>query len=121
MAGYLDHQGRTFARRFDANSYLVLSKAVDTFDLARGHASEEAALRRVRARVLLVGITSDWPFPPGEVRALARRMSAAGVACRYEELTSTHGHDGFLADAEMFAPLLGEALSEEGRAQQHAA
>ncbi|HEX8151349.1 MAG TPA: homoserine O-acetyltransferase [Pyrinomonadaceae bacterium] len=113
VAGYLDHQGRTFTGRFDANSYLVLSKAMDTFDLARGYASEEAALRRVTARVSLVGITSDWLFPAGEVRALARRMSAAGVSCRYEELVSSHGHDGFLADADLLAPLLSNALSEE--------
>jgi homoserine O-acetyltransferase len=126
VAGYLDHQGRTFTRRFDANSYLILSKAMDTFDLARGYASEAAALRRVGARVLLVGITSDWLFPAEDVRALARRMSAAGVECRYEELASSHGHDGFLADAGLLAPLMSEALSEEagpavGRAAHSAA
>ena len=122
VAGYLDHQGRTFTRRFDANSYLILSKAMDTFDLARGYASEESALRRIAARVLLVGITSDWLFPEGEVRALARRMSSAGVQCRYEELVSSHGHDGFLADADVLAPLLCDALSEQhGRAAQYAA
>ncbi len=122
VAGYLDHQGRTFTGRFDANSYLILSKAMDTFDLARGYASEEEALRRINARVLLVGITSDWLFPAGEVRALARRMSSVGVQCRYEELASAHGHDGFLADADLLAPLLCEALSEQkGRAAQQAA
>lgn len=123
VAGYLDHQGRTFTHRFDANSYLILSKAMDTFDLARGYASEAAALRRINARVLLVGITSDWLFPDDGVRALAQRMLSAGVDCRYEELASSHGHDGFLADAALLAPLLSEALSEEqtGRAAQHAA
>ncbi|HWS90520.1 MAG TPA: homoserine O-acetyltransferase [Pyrinomonadaceae bacterium] len=122
VAGYLDHQGRIFVRRFDANSYLVISKAMDTFDLARGYASEEAALRRIGAQVLLVGITSDWLFPAGEVRALARRMSSAGVNCRYEELDSSHGHDGFLADADLLAPLLSEALAEDvEHAAQHAA
>jgi homoserine O-acetyltransferase len=117
VAGYLDHQGRTFTRRFDANSYLILSKAMDTFDLARGHVSEEAALRRVRARVLLVGITSDWLFPAEDVRALARRMAAAGVECCYEELHSEHGHDGFLADADLLAPLLSAALDDEGECE----
>jgi homoserine O-acetyltransferase/O-succinyltransferase len=122
VAGYLDHQGRAFTRRFDANSYLILSKAMDTFDLARGYSSEQAALRRIHARVLLVGITSDWLFPSEEVRALARRMSAVGVNCRYEELKSSHGHDGFLADADLLAPLINEALSEDvARAAQHAA
>jgi homoserine O-acetyltransferase len=113
VAGYLDHQGRTFTRRFDANSYLVLSKAMDTFDLARGYESEAAALRRIKARVLLVGITSDWLFPADDVRALARRMISAGVDCRYDELASGHGHDGFLADADLLAPLLRAALDDE--------
>lgn len=113
VAGYLDHQGRTFTRRFDANSYLVLSKAMDTFDLARGYASEAAALRRVTARVLLVGITSDWLFPAEDVRALAGRMRAAGADCRYDQLKSAHGHDGFLADADLLAPILSAALEDE--------
>lgn len=113
IAGYLDYQGQTFTRRFDANSYLVLSKAMDTFDLARGYESEAAALRRVSARVLLAGITSDWLFPAGDVRALAGRMLSAGVECLYDELPSTHGHDGFLADADLLAPVLRAALVEE--------
>ncbi len=116
VAGYLDHQGRVFTQRFDANSYLVLSKAMDTFDLARGYESEAAALRRVSARVLLVGISSDWLFPADSIRALAGRMQSAGVECRYEELPSSHGHDGFLADADLLAPLLRAALDDEGAA-----
>src|SRR5258708_34327721 len=69
VAGYLDYQGSIFTPRFDANSYLVLSKAMDTFDLTQGtRSSLEAALRRIRARLLLVGISSDWLFPPSDVR-----------------------------------------------------
>ncbi|MGH9901589.1 MAG: homoserine O-acetyltransferase family protein, partial [Pyrinomonadaceae bacterium] len=112
VAGYLDYQGVSFTRRFDANSYLVISKAMDTFDLARGYESERAALGRMRARVLLVGITSDWLFPAADVRALAGRMRDAGVACRYSELASAHGHDGFLADSGLLAPLVGAALDD---------
>ncbi|HYX68199.1 MAG TPA: homoserine O-acetyltransferase [Terriglobales bacterium] len=112
VAGYLDHQGEIFLRRFDADSYLLLSKAMDTFDLARPVETEEAALRRISAQVLLVGISSDWLFPATEVRALAARMHAAGVDVRYAELESTHGHDAFLADTEKLAPIVGEALAE---------
>ena len=112
VAGYLDYQGRIFNNRFDANSYLVLSKAMDNFDFARGYESEEAALRRIGARVLLVGISSDWLFPPSDVRALADRMQAAGVNVRYAELASSHGHDGFLADANLLAPLVGAAFEQ---------
>jgi homoserine O-acetyltransferase len=110
VAGYLDHQGEKFIARFDANSYLVLSKAMDTFDLARGYESEREALRRIRARTLLVGISSDWLFPREDVRDLAQRIRAAGRSCDYAELKSSHGHDGFLADMDQLAPFLTAAL-----------
>jgi homoserine O-acetyltransferase len=116
VSGYLDYQGQSFVRRFDANCYLVVSKAMDTFELGPTPADEAEALRRIQAKVLLVGITSDWLFPPGDVQALAERMRAAGVEVRYEELTSTHGHDGFLADAAHLLPLLASWLSEPRRA-----
>jgi homoserine O-acetyltransferase/O-succinyltransferase len=116
IAGYLDYQGSIFTPRFDANSYLVLSKAMDTFDLAHGNRSAtslEAALRRIRARLLLVGISSDWLFPPSDVRALAWAARAAGVKANYAELDSSHGHDGFLAEAEQLAPIIKTHLEEE--------
>ena len=111
VAGYLDHQGEIFVRRFDADSYVALSKAMDTFELPRPGENEEAALRGISAQVLLVGISSDWLFPAAEVRALAGRMRAAGVDVRYAELESAHGHDAFLAEAEKLAPLVAEALA----------
>ncbi len=110
VAGYLDYQGRVFLDRFDANSYLVISKAMDNFHLGHDAAQEEAALRRIRAKMLLIGISTDWLFPPNEVRELAERMRGAGVAASYKELATTHGHDGFLADARDMAPLLLDAL-----------
>jgi len=113
IAGYLDYQGGKLVERFDANTYLVISKAMDTFDLAHGYASEEQALERVRAKVLLVGISSDWLFPAADVQALAARLRSAGVASRYLELVSDHGHDSFLADTHLLAPLLSAALTAE--------
>jgi homoserine O-acetyltransferase len=114
IAGYLDYQGSTFTRRFDANTYLVLSKAMDTFALGDGsRASLEAALRQIRARLLLVGISSDWLFPPSDVRALAWAARAAGVKSTYAELNSAHGHDGFLAEAAQLAQLIQTHLEEE--------
>lgn len=116
IAGYLDYQGSIFTPRFDANSYLLLAKAMDTFDLAEGDksaASLEAALRRIRARLLLVGISSDWLFPASDVRALAWVASAAGVKANYAELNSSHGHDGFLAEAAQLGPIIKAHLEEE--------
>ncbi len=110
VAGYLDHQGEKFVARFDANTYLTLSKAMDTFDLGRAYGSEAAALKRISARVLLVGISSDWLFPAADVRALGERMRRSGADCEYAELTSAHGHDGFLADPATTAALIRSAL-----------
>jgi homoserine O-acetyltransferase len=119
IAGYLDYQGEKLVERFDANCYLVISKAMDTFEPGRGYRSEEEALRRIRAKVLLVGISSDWLFPTADVLALLQRLRAAGVDSRYVELTSDHGHDGFLADTRLLAPLLSAALpSADARPQR---
>jgi len=118
IAGYLDYQGSIFARRFDANSYLILSKAMDDFDLARGYASEAEALQRIKARLLLVGISSDWLFPASDVRELALRAQAAGADATYAELESSHGHDGFLADAEQLAPIVRAHMDEKLSSRQ---
>jgi homoserine O-acetyltransferase len=116
VAGYLDHQGTSFTDRFDANSYLVLSKAMDTFDLTRGHRSETVALRRILARVLLVGISSDWLFPATDILNLSERMQWAGVNASYEELSSSHGHDGFLTETDQLASLISPHLLEKDEA-----
>ena len=117
VAGYLDHQGEKFHARFDANSYLVISKAMDTFDLTRGYASEGAALSRISSPVLLVGVSSDWLFPASDVCGLSRRIAAAGGRSEYVELESAHGHDGFLADFHLLAPILRGALCDRLRPQ----
>ncbi len=112
VGGYLDHQGELFLKRFDANTYVVISKAMDTFDLGASPDEEAAALRRIGARMLLIGISSDWLFPAADVQALAERIRQAGKDVRYRELCSSHGHDGFLADADQMAPLIAEAIHE---------
>ncbi len=117
VAGYLDHQGASFTHRFDANSYLVLSKAMDTFDLTQGRQSEAAALRRITARVLLVGISSDWLFPATDILNLTERMQWAGVDASYEELSSSHGHDGFLTETDQLASLISPHLFENDEAE----
>ena len=106
VAGYLDHQGEKFVNRFEANSYLVISKAMDTFELGRGYASEAEALSRIKAHVSLVGISSDWLFPAKDVRALGERLKAAGVQCDYTEFETSHGHDGFLAEMDAIAAVV---------------
>ncbi len=115
-AGYLDYQGRIFNERFDANSYLVISRAMDTFDLSRGYASEAEALHRIRARLLVVGISSDWLFPAADVHALAERIQNANAVCNYIELHGDHGHDAFLAEVSNVRPLI-EYIVQSGAPQ----
>jgi homoserine O-acetyltransferase len=71
---------------------------MDIYDVAAGYESEEEAYRRIEAEVLFVGISSDWLFPPHEVRATAERAREAGAEARYVEIDSLSGHDSFLKD-----------------------
>jgi homoserine O-acetyltransferase len=98
VESYLHYQGRDLTGRFDANSYLYLSKAMDLYDVASGYATDEEAYSRIRAEVLFVGITSDWLFPAAEVIETAERARTAGVGAGYAEIDTLSGHDAFLKD-----------------------
>lgn len=103
---YLDYHGDKLARRFDANSYLVISKAMDLHDLARGRGSLDAAARRLRVPVLSVGITTDVLYPLHQQRQIHDMVLAAGGRSEFVVIDSPHGHDGFLIELEALgAPL----------------
>jgi homoserine O-acetyltransferase len=106
IAGYLDHQGERFIDRFDANSYLAILRTMDTWDPLRGYSSPDEAFGRIRARLSFVGISSDWLFPPQDVRDFAYSIRAAGVQADYREMSSAHGHDAFLAEQVELVRLL---------------
>jgi homoserine O-acetyltransferase len=106
IAGYLDHQGKRFMDRFDANSYLAILRTMDTWDPLHGHGSAAEVFSRIRARLSFVGISSDWLFPPHSVRDFAYTIRAAGVQADYREMTSAHGHDAFLAEQTELVRLL---------------
>jgi homoserine O-acetyltransferase/O-succinyltransferase len=106
VSGYLDHQGEKFNSRFDANSYLAITRMMDLFDPTRASTSPAEAWRRIQANLTMVGISSDWLFPAAAVEALAAGIKAAGVRCEYRELTSGHGHDSFLAEPQHLLDIL---------------
>jgi len=106
VAGYLDYQGERFVERFDANSYLAILRTMDTWDPLRGFSSAEKAFSGIRAKLSFVGISSDWLFPPQNVRDFAFTIRAAGVSADYREMTSAHGHDAFLAEQAELVRLL---------------
>ncbi len=100
VEGYLRHQGQSFINRFDANSYLYITRALDQFDLAQAYGSLEAAFAHVEAETLIVGFTSDWLFPPEQNRTLALALLRAGKRASYAELSTDLGHDSFLLESE---------------------
>lgn len=103
IEAWLDHHGESFVDRFDANSWLALSRAMDTHDLARGRASSVAdALKGLQIPALIVGITSDALYPYAEVERLARDWPGASFA----RLESPHGHDAFLIEQEQVETLI---------------
>ena len=106
IAGYLDHQGMRFINRFDANSYLAILRTMDTWDPLLGYASAARAFGGIRARLSFVGISSDWLFPPEQVRRFALAVRAAGAQADYREMASDHGHDAFLAEQAELVRLL---------------
>ncbi len=112
VEGYLHHHGDALVARFDAHSYLRQTRAMDLYDVAEGRGSEGWALRSVRARVLTIGIRSDWLFTPQHVRDLDEALVAAGAESTYHELDSPHGHDAFLKEWEMLDPLLRQFLAK---------
>jgi homoserine O-acetyltransferase len=111
VLSYLDHQGNKLVQRFDANSYLRLSTAMNHFDLGAS-APIERVLGRIHASTLVVAIDTDRLYPPREQIELARMLPNA----RLLQVHSDRGHDGFLADAQSFEPALRELLAPPPRA-----
>ncbi len=100
VESYLRYQGQSFINRFDANSYLYITRALDHFDLASAYGSLETAFAPVKAATLCVGFTSDWLFPPDQNRAIVLALMRAGKNASYAELTTDLGHDSFLLESE---------------------
>jgi len=112
VESYLHHQGDSFVKRFDPNSYLYLTRAIDEFDLFENAAPEEV-LRRMRARFLIISFTSDWLYPPAQSRELVRLLKRAGIAVTYLNLDSDYGHDSFLIENQPFADVVRHFFNAE--------
>ncbi|WP_371367221.1 Homoserine O-acetyltransferase [Sporomusa rhizae] len=106
VENYLDYQGESIAKRFDANSYLYLLRALDLFDISAGYSSCEEALARIDAKVLVVGVSSDILYPAYQQQELAKILKSVGVCTDFAIIDSPHGHDGFLIDFQLLRPLL---------------
>lgn len=111
VESYLDYHGHKLARRFDANSYLVLNKAMDLHDVGRGRGGVAAALGRVRVPSMVVSIDSDALYTPRQQHELRDLLRASGTPVVYEEMASDHGHDGFLIEFAQLGPMLADYLA----------
>ena len=109
VESYLRHQGITFVDRFDANSYLYITRAMDYFDLAADYGGVLAnAFRDTKTRFCVVSFTSDWLFPTAESREVVRALNAVAANVSFVEIETDSGHDSFLLDIpELFATLRG--------------
>jgi len=108
---YLAYHGEKLARRFDANSYLVLNKAMDLHDLGRGRGGVPAALTRIQAPVLTMSISSDTLYPPHQQIELRDGLRAAGRECDHVLVDSPQGHDGFLLETDEIGAAVAEFLT----------
>ena len=105
VESYLHYQGLKFVDRFDANTYLKLTKALDRFDLV-GEDGLDENLKNIRAKVMVVGFTSDWLYTPAQNRKIAESLQRISKNASYLEIDHDHGHDSFLLNSQDFLRLI---------------
>jgi homoserine O-acetyltransferase len=115
VESYLRHQGLSFTNRFDANTYLYITRALDYFDLTRRHGSLVQAFRDVTARFLVLGFSSDWLHPPYQLKEIVSALRATHKHVSYYEVESHYGHDAFLLEREKMEGIIGAFLSSGAR------
>ncbi|MGI6294513.1 MAG: homoserine O-acetyltransferase MetX [Armatimonadota bacterium] len=106
VESYLNYQGDEFVKRFDANSYLYLSKAMDYFDLSQPSGDLREALSRVRAAALVISFSSDWLFPSYMSKEIVSALRRNNVDVSYAEIQSDYGHDAFLLEVDTLSRLI---------------
>ncbi|MEV4477261.1 homoserine O-acetyltransferase [Nonomuraea sp. NPDC049504] len=116
VESYLRHQADSFVKRFDANTYLYISRALTYFDLARQHGggSLKRALEDVRARTLLIAFSSDWLYPPAASQDIDRALRSLGKPVEFEVIDAPYGHDCFLLEEARQTPIIRRFLARGG-------
>jgi homoserine O-acetyltransferase len=110
VESYLDYQGEKFAKRFDANSYLYLTRAMDNYDLASGYEGDADALAAFDGEALLVSFTGDWHFTVEQSESLAAAFRETEADTAHHVIDSDHGHDAFLVDPDRVGPPVSDFL-----------
>jgi len=110
VEGYLHYRGDTFVKRFDANSYLYITKAIDYFNILNGKNLADI-FKGLMAKVLIIAFKSDWLYPAYQSQEIVKACKLAGVDATYCEINSTYGHDAFLLEVEEEAHLIKHFLN----------
>ena len=110
VEAYLDYQGEQFVNRFDANSYLYITKAIDYFDISARYGSLDEAMSRVRCKVLVLAYSSDWLYPAAESEAMVYALARQGRDVSYCCIESDYGHDAFLLEVDTMYDVIGGFL-----------
>ncbi|MDD4870562.1 MAG: homoserine O-acetyltransferase, partial [Kiritimatiellae bacterium] len=118
VESYLDHQGDKFVDRFDANSYLHITSAIDEYDLTERFGSLEKAFGPIKGKVLVVALSSDWLFPPEQSVEIANALLHVGKKVSYCNLQAPHGHDAFLVDIKHLSEVMRAFLPWVGTIQR---
>lgn len=113
VESYLRHQGDKFAGYFDANTYLLMTKALDYFDPARDHGGDlEEAFRKSKAKYFIAAFSSDWRFSPKRSKEIVRALIGNRIDVSYAEIASVEGHDSFLMPIPRYHDLLRQVFAE---------
>jgi homoserine O-acetyltransferase len=115
VESYLRYKGDHFVDRFDANSYLYISKAMDYFDLAHPYGKLEQAFANVLAKFLVISFSSDWLFPSHQSKAIVSALRRVGAEAIYTEIQTDYGHDAFLLESVQLSSLISNFLSHGRR------
>ncbi|MBN2304252.1 MAG: homoserine O-acetyltransferase [Anaerolineae bacterium] len=110
IESYLAYQGRKFVERFDANSYLYVTKAIDYFDIGADYGSLEAAVARAECPFLVVSFSSDWLYPADQARELVHALESTGQQVEYRHVDAPFGHDSFLVEVDRMTDIVGGYL-----------
>lgn len=111
VESYLHYQGSSFTRRFDANTYLYITKAIDYFDLTE-NGSLTDAFKNIKTKLLIISVDSDWLYPPSQSQEILMALSANDVDVSYCEIKSNYGHDAFLIEGGQLNYIIGNFLSD---------
>lgn len=111
VESYLHHQGESFIKRFDPNSYLYITKAIDDFDITEGDKNLAEALSVIKAKCLVLSFTSDWLYPKEQSMKIVKALKVNHIDTTYANLESAHGHDSFLIDDERLKKTLAGFVS----------